>query len=191
MVSISAFVYLSRGLCADPHFEARGLACWAAASRWATRGKTVVVHSTLGMLPSDLEGMRGQGWLAKMAGRMERPFSGLRRGASLFSVITMSWLSWEVDSFPVVLQYGVGEAGGEGVTSSRKGGIGVGNVGLASDGVYGTIGWMSAFIPGSTAIARTGIDVIPHSIEGGVIIMLSISFPARGSEGGLVSLLGW
>jgi len=103
----------------------------------------------------------------------------------------MFWLSQEVDSFPVVLRYGVGEAEGEGVTSSRKGGIGVGNMGLASDGVYGTIGWMSVFIPRSTAIAGTGIDVIPHSIEGGVVIMLSILFLARGSERGLVSLLGW
>jgi hypothetical protein len=95
----------------------------------------------------------------------------------------MSWSSREVDSFPVVLRYRVGEAGGEGVTSSRKGGIGVGNMGLASDRVYGTIGWMSSFIPRSTAVARTGIDMIPHSIEGGVIIMLSVSFPVRGFIG--------
>ncbi len=103
----------------------------------------------------------------------------------------MSWPSREVDSFPVVLQCGVGEAGGEGVTSSKKGGIGVGNVGLALEGVYGTIGWMSAFISGSTAVTGTGIDVMLHLIEGGVTIMLSASLSARGSEGGLVLLLGW
>ncbi len=80
MVGISTFVYLSRGLRVDPCFEARGSARWAAAFRQAMRGETIVVwlHSTLGMLPSDLESMRGQGWLAKMAGRMDRPFSGLQ-----------------------------------------------------------------------------------------------------------------
>jgi len=71
MVGISTFVYLSRGLHVDPRFEVRGSPCWAVASRQAMRGETVVVHSALGMLPSDLEGTRGWGWLAKMAGCME------------------------------------------------------------------------------------------------------------------------
>ena len=192
MAGISAFVYLSRGSRVDPRFEARGSARWAAASRRATRGETVVVWlcSALGMLPSDLESMRGRGWLAKVAGRIERFFAGLRRGAGLSSVISTSWSSRGVGPFTIVLRRGVGEAGGEGVTSSKKGGIGMGSIGLASEGVYGTIGWTSAFVPGIIANAGIVIDVMLPSIEGGVIIMLSISLSARGSKEGLAVLLG-
>ena len=110
---ISAFVYLSRGSRVDPRFEARGSVCWAAASRQATRGEMVVMWlcSTVGMLPSDLKSMRGQGWLAKVAGHMERFFARLWQGAGLFSVITTSWSSQKVCPFTIVLRRGVGEAG--------------------------------------------------------------------------------
>ncbi len=170
MVSIVAFIYLSRGSHVVPRFGARVSSCWAAASRRATRGKAFVVLlcSALGMLPSDLESMRGRGWLARSVGSKGKPFVGLRRGADLSSVITTSWSLRGIGPFAALLRRGVGEAGGEGVSSSMKGVIGMGgSVGLASEGVYGTIGWMSVLYIGSTAVTGTEINVMLHSIEGG------------------------
>ncbi len=97
--------------------------------------------------------------------------------------ISTSWLSQGAVPFPVVLQHGVREAGGEGVASSMKGGIGVGSIKLASEGVYSTISWMFA---GSTTATGTGINMMLHLTVGGVVAMLSrlsATLSVRGSGG--------
>jgi hypothetical protein len=151
----------------------------------------VWLHSALGMLPSNLESIRGRGWLVTLAGIAGTVVTRLWWGAGPSLAISTSWFSGGAVPFCVVMWHGVGEAGGEGVASSVKGGIGVGSTKLASEGVYGTIGWMFAR---STAAARTRIDVILHLTIGGaaaILSGLSAALLVGGSGGGVSGALGW